>query len=266
MCLGRPKEPRFFTNFKDIQWTGLGSEIFKSSIISEIDQYIENFSHATSGQWLIDASTDYLWCEHSAKMIKKWSEYHETRLICILRDPIQRAISEYQHTVRDHLESGTLIQSIDQEIHRRERNWHPLFYHIRRSSYSEDCKKYAEIFGRDVLFLDYHELSNGKLILEKIENFLGLDPQEFHQFEKVNSSYVYRNKYLHSLIENKQLKSYIRPILPNNIRKAALKKLDMVIRRQYKPSEAEIERLREALDVEIMKCKTNEYIPTNSWQ
>jgi hypothetical protein len=65
------KEPRFFTRFSDIEWSGPGAQAFSDSLVSNENSYLEEFKGISAGTWAMDASTDYLWCEDSPELIKK---------------------------------------------------------------------------------------------------------------------------------------------------------------------------------------------------
>jgi hypothetical protein len=93
--------------------------------------------------------------------IKEWSTRFNTKLICVLRDPIDRAFSEYQHSIRDNYETETFARAMDLEDQRFNAHWHPLFYRARRSHYSAAVTRYHELFGDSLMIMNGSCLAEG---------------------------------------------------------------------------------------------------------
>jgi hypothetical protein len=113
----------------------------------------------------------------------------DAKLIILLRDPIERAFSQYHHEVRKGHESRTFGQALaaeEETIQRElEKIEHDEFFdsfalshssYLTRSRYAELIKKWFRYFDRDrVLILESKELSkNTKETLEKVCDFLDL--------------------------------------------------------------------------------------------
>ncbi len=90
ICLGKEKEPKFFTNFGDRTWTGPASEGQMNSLISNREDYEANFDGLREGQWAIDASTDYIWSRETPDLLAAFAEGCDVRVICVVRDPLDR--------------------------------------------------------------------------------------------------------------------------------------------------------------------------------
>ena len=65
MCLGTEKEPKHFTDFAEKSWTGPATKGFLDTLLADPQAYHENFPDLAPGQWAVDASTDYAWCQAS---------------------------------------------------------------------------------------------------------------------------------------------------------------------------------------------------------
>lgn len=263
LCLGKIKEPCFFTNYGEILWKGPAK---LSNIIKTKSEYLKNFSQGENAEWFIDASTDYLSCSASIEKLKSWSEQYECRFICILRDPVERAVSQYQHTIRDRFEKESLINAIRLEEKRIKDNWHPLFYHVRRSKYYSDCTKYIDTFAEKFLLLDFHELKNTAHLMYKIEAFLELPHRTvIPELPHHNESYVQRSGFIRNILYNNFLKSILRPLIPKDFRKKLWSNLSRINRTKYTPTPNEIETLRKSLKDDIELCKSDSRFPTQSW-
>ncbi len=265
MQLHPTKEPRFFTDFSETDWVGPSAEGFTSGIVTDEKEYLEAFGDCCSETWAIDASTDYLWCEASAGMIGKWSKKYRTKVVCILRDPIKRVISEYQHTIRDHMQTDSLLHSLENEDNRFEKNWHPLFFHIRRSQYLKQINRYRDIMGDDLLVLDYKELFEPDQLRQKIETFLGIPSIALDVPERHNVSMTYRNQNMAKAMKSPKVKALARAMVPKPLRATVRKASNFLLRTSYLPSPAELSLLDGKLATEISACRESDLIPTDSW-
>jgi hypothetical protein len=268
LVLCNRKEPRFFTDFGSLSWTGPGADRFMSTMISDESRYLSAFEGKPGARWAIDASTDYLWCDKSPRLIEDWATRFQTKVICILRDPVERAISEYQHTVRDRLETGSLGASLQAEEDRFKRGWQPLFYHGKRSHYDNMVKIYTSIIPpQDILLLDFHSLTNIDDVRSKIERFINLaTPINSVEIPNVNKSYVYRSNILFDIFTNQSVVKLARGVLPGPLRRPLRSQLNQALRRSYNPSIDEWKILRELLSEEILRCRSNPLIVTSRWK
>ncbi len=261
------KEPRFFTDFSEIPWVGPDGERFARGIISEEAEYLASFGDCAAQDWAIDASTDYLWCEVSAGRIRDWAERYRVKVACILRDPIARAVSEYEHTIRDLLQRDSLYGSLTKEDERFQSHWHPLFYHTRRSRYYEQVNRYRSLFGDDFLLLDYTELKTPDVLGRKLERFLGLPPRALPPPARQNVAVGYRSRLLASIFNNWAIIQVARVIVPQPLRGPIWNLTTRLNRtsQKYRPSRKELDFLRAALDEDIEKCRRDAFFPTDSW-
>ena len=272
MVLGTIKEPRYFTDFVDRDWTGPGCEEFLATLLADEAAYQNNFlgpmseKPAATAGWAIDASTDYLWCEASAAKIKLFSQSRPCKIICILRDPVERALSEYNHTLRDRLETLTLLDALDQEQTRLTQGWQPLFYHKRRSTCLDDLQRYVDNFGDDLLVLGFHEFNEPDNLLTKVHNFLGLPGPVISSQKALNDSALPRNGIFSRLYANEHLKSFSRAFTNPKIR-AALRGATHVSAKQLATTTAaETDRLRDILADEISACVASPLVATEHWK
>ncbi len=268
IVLGSEKEPRFFTDFAEIPWAGPGSEGFLRTLVSKEAAYLSLFANREKpdAAWAIDASTDYLWCEAAPERIAAWAKRFPTKVICILRDPVDRAISEYQHTLRDGYEDRDLITALDLEAERMANHWHPLFYHRQRSSYSAPLARYREIFGDDLLVLGFRELRDPVTVAHRVTQFLGLPETPVEPGVHLNTSYVYRNETAARLMTSESLRKLARAIVPKGVRSTVRGMLLPALTEPYAPTPADLARLDRDLADEIRACRENPEIPSEGWR
>ncbi len=266
MVLGPIKEPRFFTDFADRKWAGPGHQAFLDSMIGDEARYLANFENGRGAKWAIDGSTDYLWCPQSPDRIHAFSRRRRTKLICVLRDPVERALSEYNHTLRDELEDQPLARALELEEERMQKGWQPLFYHKRRSRIAADLKRYHDLFGDDLLVLGFHEFKAPEKLLERIQAFLGLSGPPTRPGEVKNRSDLPRNRLMARLHSNDRLKAMGRRLLGPQLR-ARLRRITHAPAGKIRPaSEADHAQLRDALADEIAACQASPLIDTSHWE
>jgi hypothetical protein len=198
--MGKVKEPRYFCNFRESDFSGPGKKDFFSDHVSTKEQYDRLFEHATCGQILGEASTDYLSCYEAAENIYN-SKFKKVKIIIIIRNPVERAFSEYLHTVRDGIEKTSFIDSIKKEISGERIEYQPLFHHIRRGLYVKSLEVYFDKFNaEDILILKNEDLKNNQnAILKKICKFLNIEQISIQESAKHNQSGVPISNFLHSL-------------------------------------------------------------------
>lgn len=265
MVLGYRKEPRFFTDFDQVPWTGPGAARFAETMISDEAEYLAAFDGPKQAKWCIDASTDYLWCPVSCERIAEWSRRFEVKLIAILRDPADRAFSQYQHTIRDHLETGTLEAALDAEETRYQSSWHPVFYHIRRSCYADEISRYAAAFGDSLMVMDYSDLSAPEACLERIAAFLGVPIENTAGDVRHNVSYSYRSQWLAKLLRKSMLGSMPKQIVPETLRHRLKEMLFNLVRKKARMSASDVGLLISRLAPEYARCAANPLIRMDTW-
>lgn len=174
----------------------------KPSLVKEL-HYFNRYYHERSlawyrsffplrdgGNWLTgEATPAYLHYPGTAERIH--ALVPRVRLIVLLRNPVDRAISHYHHMVRQGRESLPLMEALEQEDARleveRERmktdskyfsaayGWHA---YKRRGKYAEQLKRYWHCFDRSRIFILKSEdfFTRPDQALQETFAFLGLDP------------------------------------------------------------------------------------------
>lgn len=116
-----------------------------------------------------DKTTMYSYKAECAARIK--DVLKNPKLIWILRDPVLRTFSHYNHKKKQGLESRPFQEVVNSYISGNQEEI------IDRSVYSRQVKRYLEYFGKeDILFIDFDTLiSHPKDVLQRFANFLGLE-------------------------------------------------------------------------------------------
>jgi hypothetical protein len=227
-----------------------------NSAVSTVEDYSRLFASATPNQLCGEASTIYLSDPDAAKYI--CSQLPKAKLIVVLRNPIDRAYSHFIHHRSDNYEpEKDFLSACDAEPERIANHWHPDFFYKRKGLYSEQIKKYQELFPKDQIkiFL-YEELKNSALVVRQIFEFLGVDPTvEVDTTAIYNLSGEFRFPWLYHLIRRSSIiKPNVKQVVPTKQWNKVKKIWDSImVIPPKKMSEKERSILREYFRDDIMK-------------
>jgi len=88
----------------------------------------------------------------------------EAKIIILLREPVGRAYSNYQHLVRDGREPSSFEDALAAEADRLAQGWEWFWGLKRNSQYFGLVKEYVEKFGKEnvkIMFFEDCEIGNG---------------------------------------------------------------------------------------------------------
>lgn len=263
----REKEPCYFTDFGKREWAGPFANAF-ASVPRAHSEYDALFDDGPGTRWRLDASTDYMWCPGAAQRIARFAareDVADIRIIAVLRDPVARVVSEYQHTLRAGMESLDLTSAMAAEADRIAAGWHPLFYHRHRSLYAEHLPPWFDLFGDRILVLDHHQLWSGKDEIRRVASFLDLDDLSPAQVLHMNKGHVPRSRLLSNLLHSPKVKAVARRLVPQGLRRAAWTGMDRRNRTSVVVTERERAIVRQQLADAIADCVADPRLPTDHW-
>jgi hypothetical protein len=179
-------------------------------------------------------------------------------MIAVLRNPVDRAFSSYQHLVRDGLEPLDFGAALDAEPERIAQHYAILYRYADLGFYGRQLDRYESLFPRDqLLVLLYDDLrADPEECCKRIFAFLGVDdsfvPERSGEY---NVSGVPRNRYLHRLLNpSATMKRRIWNVTPNVLRERLLsvqtRMVNRNLERQSIPA-PERDRLRELFRDEV---------------
>ena len=182
------KEPMFFNNYKQKNdYKIIGA---KKTNISEIDEYLRLFDDATNKGAIGEASPAYIYNHMAPSLIK--DILPDVKIIAILRQPTDRAYSNFLHARRSGKEPiSNFFKCIEEEENRIKDNWSPLYHYIKKGFYTEQLERYYSIFPKDkikvILFEDI--VNSPRETINDIFRFLEVDSsQEIDFSNKANVS------------------------------------------------------------------------------
>ncbi len=229
--MSTPKEPKFITStFMKFPMNGPGDDIVEEKLITKsFDKYKEIFSEMKNEKVCGESSAETLYYyENSIPTIKEYFT-KETKIIIILRTPVERAYSAYTHMIRDLRENLSFREALDLENERITNNYEFMWYYKDVGLYYEQVKAYLENFDNVKIYLFEDLKSNPKTLLKSLFTFLGVD-REFlpdNLNEKYNVSGVPKYYFLQSFLKNKNvLKDILKLIIPNTLRRKIVSRIN----------------------------------------
>ena len=146
--------------------------------------YADQFINLSNKQVIGEITPYYMHHPLAPNRIKKIIP--DVKLIALLRDPVDRAISQYFHSQRNGFEHLSLFNAIEMEDERMAtggRYSHQKHSYITRSRYEEQLNRYLKIFKPNKLLIIKSEdlFKRPSQSWVTIQMFLGLDPQEMKE-------------------------------------------------------------------------------------
>jgi len=191
------------------------------STITSLDEYIDDFGR-TPGCLTGEVCPSYSLPGAAASI---HAHNPRARIVILLREPVSRAFSNYQHLVRDGREHLTFEEALAAEEDRLGRGWE-WFWGLRRNSlYFDSVKEYIDLFGPDNVRIIFFEdfVKDQEHHLKAVMAFIGLDPASA-RFEVVdaNKSGVVSGRWKTAhrlLLAEGPVNSALRSLLPRPVRK-----------------------------------------------
>lgn len=166
---------------------------FKTTITDYKDQFTAVSNEVAIGE----ASPSYLYYPEASAKIKSYIP--DAKLIAILRNPYERAYSNFVHHLRDKLETTTdFAQALEMEKERIENNWWWGFHYLNAGFYTVQLKRYLEKFDAEQIKIYLFEdlKNNPDKTLKDVFQFLEIDnsfaAQKLNQY---NATGVPKNRF-----------------------------------------------------------------------
>ncbi len=193
------KEPGFFA-FEGRQpaFTGPGdAAAINRFTVSDAERYAALFAsrRARAARARGEASTAYLTFPHSAQVMARVLE--DPIVVAVLRHPVERAYSQFLHSLRDGRETvSDFTAALDLEDGRIRAGWGPQFWYRRRGFYSGAVAAFQAAFGSRFHVLLYDDFARDPQgFLAGLFELVGVDPgHPVDTSQRLNASGVATNR------------------------------------------------------------------------
>jgi len=209
------KESHFFNNstFSEKELERIPTKDKKEIVDNDID-YDHLYSFDKKPKEIIgEIGTGYLYdYPYSIPKIKK--TLGDIPIIIILRNPIERAYSSYQHFVKLGRGDQSFEESLTLEDKRIEEGWNFMWHHKRMGFYSKQVEAFQKEFSKVYVTFFEDMKDSGEQYMKSLFEFIGVDPDVRVDTKKVhNQSKVPKSKLFGMLNSDKSsIKSLLRPI------------------------------------------------------
>ena len=170
--------------------------------ITDIDDYRALFQGVSEEIAIGEASPYYMYSARALGSIRQ--HIPDARLIAILRDPVERAYSNYLHALWLGREPfPDFAQALHHEEARVRDGWENLFHYKRKGLYHEQLRRYYDAFGEDrIRVYLQEELKRDPVgMMQDVFRFLGVDEGFVPDVSvRHNVSGVPKNAFLHALV------------------------------------------------------------------
>lgn len=222
VLMSRIKEPNFFIPEGSARdFGGPGADMILRQSVFEESAYRALFPPADGVLAYGESSPRYLSTPGTAARIR--SRLPGVKLIAILRNPVDRALSDFSLRTRDGWEPCRTIEAaLADEKRRLAENWATGLYRY-RGYYGRQLQEYFQAFSRRQIQVVLYEdlVTRPDWLYQLLFSFIGVDPSFRPRMDKsLNVSGVISNPVLRLLwTRSNRLKDLARPLLPLRARR-----------------------------------------------
>jgi hypothetical protein len=220
--LPKTKELHYFS-FPElgIASSGPGDAEALSGLCQTIEQYKAQYQEVTNQSAIGDISPSYLYYSSSAKKI--FDTLGMVKIIVLVRNPVDKAYSQYMHMVREGLETLSFSEAIAAESSRRDLGWGDMWRYAESSLYAEKLDEFITTFGKDNVKVIYFDdfTKNTSSILTDLLSYISVDPKyEITTEEKFNRTGTPKSILIADILRSQNFfKHFIKLILPVEFRR-----------------------------------------------
>jgi len=188
-----------------------------------LEAYQRLYDDANGCKAVGDKSVGYLWDRNVAERIHAVAP--QARIVIILRDPVERAYSHYQMSVRHGGESLSFLDALQRDNSESVRSnywWNQHQMYVELGLYYEQVRRYLETFGREqvgVYLLE--DLETDPLrVMSELCRHIGVDPAllDTEEIKRVrNPGVVPRSKWLYDVARFTVSRKLRDKILPRSV-------------------------------------------------
>lgn len=193
--------------------------------ITDDDDYNQLYKNVKTELAIGEISNSYILYPGVAQKIYDYNP--KSKIVMILRNPVERAFSQYIMNLRQgKMLNKNFIEEISEDAKNPKQGWGANHQYLSIGNYYQQVKWYLEVFPKEqvkiYLFDDYK--ANPTDILQDLSKFLGVDNFNFDTNEKYNEAGMPRFSKINYFINQTGIISFAKKIFPHHWR-APLKKM-----------------------------------------
>lgn len=177
LYLSPVKEPKYYLcgDSPPPAYNGPGDKHSNQEWIWQRQRYLDLFDAAPDGALRGESTPFYLYNRDARRRIA--ADRPDAKLIAVLRDPVDRAYSNWMHLRMDGLEPrDDIVEAVRRERERVDAGWAPFWHYQRLGMYGRQLADLFDHFPREqVLLLRYRQLvDEPHRTIERVCVFLGV--------------------------------------------------------------------------------------------
>lgn len=155
---------------------GPAKENFSGGPVEEWKDYLKLFAHASEETAIGEASPCYLWSPTAPARIAQ--VFPNARIIIVLRDPADRAFSQYRHMMTFASRNISFTTFVDQGMADTGERISETYPFLHFGFYFEQIERYLEHFPREQIQIGFYEdfVADPQAFLSAIHRFLDVKP------------------------------------------------------------------------------------------
>lgn len=167
---------------------------------TDLSEYLDYFKHCQKSKHLLEASPGYLYGGSAvAKRIQ--SMIDQPKIIFILRDPVERFVSDYRHLIKTmnlpkDASLADFFNSFTEDQKTKQAN------SLDQGRYIYYLEQWYSVFGDNIRIVFFEDLRDHTMkVMLGLSEWLGIEPSIFEkqQFDVENRSVSYKNKLIHKV-------------------------------------------------------------------
>ncbi len=217
--LSKPKEPHYFSFSGGLpEAAGPEDGRFRRQVITDPKAYMDLFRGAGAAAARGECSVSYLFLPQAATAIHR--AIPDCRIIILLRNPVDRAWSQYRQNVMNSREPLPFGEALAAEDRRLADGWRWIFAYRQAGLYSGQVERYLDLFGpQQVRSYLFDDLATAPLdLLADMYRFLGVDPGFRPETAVYNRSALPRRPRLNRILVSPSVVAAARFLLPDRLR------------------------------------------------
>jgi len=223
--MSTPKETNYFFNRANGQREYLheGARDPATHIATE-ERYLALFDRANSNQVTGESSPSYMFTQGVPELIQQARA--DTRIVMMLRNPAERAWSDFLHNQRDGTEpfdTDEFMKAFEAIPQRMAEGWHPHYDYELKGCYGTLLDRWENSFPSDQLGLFFYDdfKADAGAFMRSLYGFLGVDPDFQPKLSaRYNVTGSPKNRWMQHLIgQPNMLKKSFRWMFPAPVRR-----------------------------------------------
>lgn len=213
--MSKVKEPRFISSqVTPFPLNGPGDHKVEAWYVKEYEDYVKLFEEAGDRRAIGESSADTLYFHRGTiPVIKQY--LGDPKIIIMLRNPVKRAFSAYQHLVRDLREDLSFEDGLKEEPNRIKNNWELIYHYTAASRYYDSVKAFMDNFSAVRVILTEDQEKRPQQLIREIFRFLDVDPDcDVNTEIRYNMSGKPKSQWLHQfLFQGNMARKIAQPIV-----------------------------------------------------